>query len=74
MIRKSIFALAAIATLSAAALAPTSASAWPMKFWHPHHFGFGLGLGVIDTAPVADCYLVQKVNRFGAVRTIQVCD
>ncbi len=72
MIRKSIFALAAIATLGAAALAPTSASAWGFKGWHHSHFGFGLGL--IDVAPSSDCYLVQKVGRHGYVRTIQVCD
>ena len=68
MIRKSIFALAAIATLGAAALAPTSASAWGFKGWHHPHFG--LGIGFIDTAPVADCYLVT--TRSG--RLVQVCD
>jgi hypothetical protein len=73
MIRKSLIALAAVATMSVAALAPTSASAWGFKGgWHHHYHGFGLGF--IDVAPVSDCYLVQKVNRYGQVRMIRVCD
>ena len=42
MIRKSMLALAAIATLGTAALAPTSASAWGFKH---HHWGHGFGGG-----------------------------
>jgi hypothetical protein len=72
MIRKSIIALAALAAMGAAALAPTSASAW--GFMHHHHFGhWGFGFGIVDVAP-SDCYLVQKVNRYGEVRMIRVCD
>jgi hypothetical protein len=71
MIRKSLIALAAVATLGAAALAPTSASAWGK---HHHHWHGGFGFGLIDVAPVADCYLVRKVNRYGEVRMIRVCD
>ncbi len=73
MIRKSIFALAAVATMAAAALAPTSASAWGFKGgWHPYH-GFGLGIGLVDTV-TPSCYLVEKTNRHGVTRTFQVCD
>ena len=48
MIRKSILALTAIAALGAAALAPTSASAWGFKGgwgggWGHHHFHGGYG-------------------------------
>lgn len=66
MIRKSIIALAALTALGTAALAPTSASAW--GFHHHRHWGFGLG--IVDVAPVADCYLVQ--TRGG--RLVKVCD
>jgi hypothetical protein len=81
MIRKSIIALAAIATLGAAALAPTSASAWGFKgggWGHHHHHGFGgVGLGFygvnyVDYTP--SCYLVKKVYRSGAVKMIRVCE
>jgi hypothetical protein len=80
MIRKSILALAAIATLGAAALAPTSASAWGKGGWHHGHgwghgFGFyGAGYGVSYVDVVPSCYYVKKINRFGAVRMIKVCE
>ena len=73
MIRKSMLALAAIATVGAAALAPTSASAWGFK----HHHGWGglgfgfYGPGYVNYAP--DCYLVKRINRFGEVRFVRVC-
>ncbi len=38
MLRKTILAIAATAALGAAALAPTSASAWG---WHPGWYGWG---------------------------------
>lgn len=72
MIRKSMIALAAVATLGAAALAPTAASAFP-KHHHHHHWGpFGgwWGVGFIDTVPAADCYLVKT----GYKRYVRVCD
>lgn len=74
MIRKTAIAFAALTALAAAALAPTSASAWGFKHHHHHfgHWGPGFGLGIV--APVSDCYLVQKVNKWGQVRTYQVCD
>src|SRR5689334_5573424 len=74
MIRKSMIALAAVASLGAVALAPTSASAWG---FHHHHGGFGWGLGwgfgptYVDVAP--DCYYVKKSDRFGNVRLVRVC-
>lgn len=74
MIRKSMLALAAIATVGAAALAPTSASAWGFK--HHHHWGHGLGFGFYGPGYVSyasDCYLVKRINRFGEVRFVRVC-
>ena len=77
MIRKSMLALAAIATLGAAALAPTSASAWGFKHhgWghHGFHGGWGFyGARYVDVGP--DCYYVKRINRHGFVRLIRVCD
>ena len=69
MIRKSILALAAVATLGAAALAPTSASAGGKFFHHHHRFGFGLYPTYV--APY-DCYWVKKFTPFG-VRFVKVC-
>jgi hypothetical protein len=44
MLRKTILAIAAAATLGAAALAPTSASAWwGHPGWHGWHHGWGYG-------------------------------
>ncbi|MEA2928212.1 MAG: hypothetical protein QOG38_640 [Hyphomicrobiales bacterium] len=73
MIRKSLIALAAVATVAGAALAPTAASAFP-KHHHHWHGGWGFGLGFVDVAPVSDCYLVQKMTRSGYIKTIRVCD
>ena len=76
MIRKSILALTGIAALSAAALAPTSASAWGKGGWgHHHHFhgGWGFyGARYVDVGP--SCYYVKRINRFGEVRLIRVCE
>jgi hypothetical protein len=80
MIRKSILALAGIAALSAAALAPTSASAFG-GFGH-HGFGhgwgggwgFGSGYGVTYVDVVPTCYYVKKYDRFGNPRLIKVCE
>ena len=80
MIRKSMLALAAIATLGAVALAPTSASAWGFKHhgWGHHGFHGGCGYGYGFYAPRfvigGDCYFVKRVNRHGYVRLIKVCD
>jgi len=57
MFRKSLLALAAVAALGTAALAPTSASAWHPKHggWHGHHHGHhgwhrGVAFGVFGPA------------------------
>jgi hypothetical protein len=82
MIRKLILALGAAAVVGAAALVPTTASAFP----HPHgpHFGhFGhfrhFGIGFYGPGYVGgdDCYLVRRIviTPFGPrVRHVQVCD
>ena len=86
MIRKSIFALAAIAAVGTAVLATSSdAQAWGKKGWYPgkhigkhfghghfgHGFGHRYGYGFGALALVApDCY--QVITRRGFVRT--VCD
>ena len=71
MIRKTILGLTAVAALGAAALAPTSASAWGFN-----HHGWGLGFwggpGYVSVA--SDCYWVKRINRFGDVRLVQVCN
>lgn len=77
MFRKTILALTGVAALGAAALAPTSASAWGYKGWgwgHHHHFhgGYGFyGARYVDFAP--SCYYVKRINRFGNVRLVRVC-
>jgi len=77
MIRKSILALTGIAALAAAALAPTSASAWGFKGGHGwgHGWGhgfYGYGVRYVDVVP--SCYFVKKINRYGEVRMIRVCE
>ena len=78
MIRKSILALAGVAALGAAALAPTSASAWGFKGGGHHGFGgwgfYGPAYGVSYVDVVPSCYYVKKINRFGQVRLIKVCE
>jgi hypothetical protein len=71
MFRKVTLALATAATLAAAALAPTAASAKPF-FWHPHHFwGPGIGVGFVDSG----CYVNRLVpTPYGyRYRTVNVC-
>ena len=77
MIRKSMLALAAIVTVSAAALAPTSASAWGFKhhgFGWGHGWGYGHGFYGASYVYAPSCYFVKRVNRYGYVRLIKVCD
>ena len=80
MIRKSMLALTAIVALGAAALVPTSASAWGFKGggWGHHGWGHGYGFysgyGVSYVDVVPSCYYVKRVNRFGQLRLIKVCE
>jgi hypothetical protein len=76
MVRKFALGLVAAAAISAAALAPTAASAKPFgmgggfggKFgggfggWHHHHIGgLGLGIGLIGAGVASSCYVSQPV-------------
>jgi hypothetical protein len=70
MLRKTIFAIAAVATLTATALVPTTASAKNFKGGHHHRWGIG-GL-VIGGAAVASCY--QYGWYRGEYRRFWVCD
>jgi hypothetical protein len=72
MFRKLVIALGATAVLGAAALAPTSASAfWKGNHWHSRVIVVG------TPAVYDDCYFVKKthMNKFGivTVRYIKVC-
>lgn len=80
MLRKLTIALAATAALSAAALAPTAASAKPGfggGGFHHHHFGgIGFGVGVVDAVvDSGDCYAPRRVlTPYGyRVRMVNVC-
>jgi hypothetical protein len=71
MFRKTIFAIAAVATLTATALVPTTASAKPFKHWG--HHGWGIGAVVLGSAIVASsCY--QYGWYRGEYRRYWVCD
>ena len=84
MLRKLTIAFVATASLSAAALAPSAASAKPFGgpgmggFHHPHHFGgfgfggIGVGVGYVDDG----CYVTQRVlTPYGyRFRTVNVCN
>ena len=82
MFRKLVLGLVAAASLSAAVLAPTAASAkpfFPGKWgwgggWGYHHIG--LGLGVIGAVAAAEsCYVTRLVDTpYGLrYRTVNVC-
>ena len=73
MLRKTILALAAIAALGAAALAPTSASAHGWKFGPRFGWGYGYGFGPTYFAPPMNCYWVKKFTPFG-VQVVKVCN
>jgi len=80
MLRKVTLALVAAASLSAVALAPTSASAggcfWPHHHHH-HHFGHGHGfrIGFIGGGGYDGCYVTRRVlTPYGfRWRTVNVC-
>jgi hypothetical protein len=73
MLRKTVIALAALAALGSAALAPTAASAHGFKF--RHGFGFGPHWGFYGGPHYfpSNCTIVKKFTPFG-VRFIKVCD
>ena len=76
MIRKLALALGATAVLGAAALSPTTASAW--SHGHHHwHGGYGIGLYAPTYIAAPDCYVVKKVvmtYNGPRVRRVTVCD
>jgi hypothetical protein len=82
MLRKVTLAIAAAATLTAMALAPTAASAKPMgwpNFPHHHHHnhwghGFGFNVGYVGGG-YDGCYVSRRVfTPYGVVfRTVNVC-
>lgn len=85
MFRKLILALGVTAAIGAAALTPTTASAWGWHGHHGWHGGFGHGwhggyrFGFYGPRYVAgsDCYLVKRVvaTPYGyRVRRVSVCD
>jgi hypothetical protein len=81
MFRKSLIALAAVATVGAAALAPTAASAKPFKHWHGHGFyGYGIGAGLVGAAIATEvaysgCWVKRWVDTpYGPrLRRMYVC-
>jgi hypothetical protein len=84
MVRKIVLGLATAATIGAAVLAPTAASAKPFGpgfgggwGWHPHHFGLGVGLigAGIAASAASSCYVSQPVlTPFGyRYRLVNVC-
>ena len=80
MTRKLTLALAAVATLGVAALAPTSASAWHVHGHHHGHWGWGWGgyWGGPTYVAGPDCYIVKRNVQFADgswhVRRFTVCD
>ena len=77
MLRKVTLALVAAASLSAVALAPTSASAGGGFFWphhHHHHWGHGFGVGFVGGG-YDGCYVTRRVlTPYGfRWRMVNVC-
>ncbi len=77
MLRKVTLGLIAAASLSAAALAPSAASAHGFHGGWGHHWGhggFGFG-GIYVNTGVSDCYQQQYIQtRHGVrLRTVNVC-
>ena len=76
MLRKTTLGLIAAASLSAAALAPSAASAHGFHHWGHGwgHGGFGFG-GIYVNTGVSDCYQQQVVEtrRGPRVRMVNVC-
>ena len=80
MFRKLVLALGATAVIGAAALTPTTASAWGHGHHHGHWgHGWGYGVGFYSPTYIAgpDCYVVKKVvmtYNGPRVRRVTVCD
>lgn len=81
MFRKIALALGATAVIGAAALTPTTASAWHHHHGYHGHWrgGFGLGVGIVAPAAIyaSDCYVVKKIvyTSIGpVVRRVTVCN
>jgi len=80
MFRKLVLALGATAVIGAAALTPTTASAWGWHGHHGWHHGWhrGFGIGFYPAyAGGSDCYIVKRVvaTPYGPrVRRVTVCD
>jgi hypothetical protein len=72
MFRKLVLALAAVAVIGTAGLAPTTADAhWKGKFWKPY-WGHGYGFGFYAPVyPAYDCIRLVR-TRFGW-REMNVC-
>ena len=83
MFRKIALALGATAVIGAAALTPTTASAWHHGHGHHGHHGhwrggYALGVGIIAPATIyaSDCYVVKKIvnTPLGPqIRRVTVC-
>ena len=75
MFRKTVLAAAAIATISAAALVPTTASAHGFKGWYGGKY-WGYGAGIVFAAPLVYNYRYNCIRwvqtPYGAVRA-NVC-
>jgi hypothetical protein len=76
MFRKTMFAIAAVATITATALVPTTASAKGFKGgWGHHGWGFGLGVAglALTAAAISNCYRYVE-TRDGRIVRVNVCD
>ena len=80
MYRKLALGLIAAASLTAAALAPTGASAhgWHGHHhhgWYGHHHGWGFGPVFVAGGYDSGCYLTRRVlTKYGyRLRTFNVC-
>jgi hypothetical protein len=84
MVRKLVLGFVAAATISAAALAPTAASAKPFGSGGGfgggfggggHHHHIGLGIGLIGAGVASSCYVSQPVlTPFGyRYQLVNVC-
>jgi hypothetical protein len=80
MIRKLILALGGTVAVGAAALTPTSASAWGHGHWGHGYWGHGYGFGIYTPTYIAapDCYIVRRTVELPdgslRVRRLTVCD